>query len=101
MRRDVVKRFPAVFCAWVCSATLAKGVALLVDSFDYSNGPLVTVSAGAWAHHNGSTTGEVAVVAGRVFLTQADTEAVSASLAGQPYPATTNVFLYASFTLNV
>ena len=26
---------------------------------------------------------------------------MSASLAGQPYPATTNVFLYASFTLNV
>jgi hypothetical protein len=44
--------------------------------------------------------GEVMVASGRVFLSEANTEDVNASLAGQPYPAsgTTNVF-YASFTV--
>jgi endonuclease/exonuclease/phosphatase family metal-dependent hydrolase len=59
----------------------------------------VTVSGGGWAHHSGSA-GEVMVSSGRVFLSEANTEDVNASLAGQPYPAsgTTNVF-YASFTV--
>lgn len=74
---------------------------LFSDAFDYVGGPLVTISSGAWVHHNGSTTGEVKVVSGRVFLTQAETEDVSAALAGQPYASGANVLLYAKFTLNV
>jgi endonuclease/exonuclease/phosphatase family metal-dependent hydrolase len=72
---------------------------LLNDTFSYPDGPLVTVSGGGWAHHSGSA-GEVMVSSGRVFLSEANTEDVNASLTGQPYPAsgTTNVF-YASFTV--
>ena len=77
-----------------------SGAALLLnDSFSYPDGPLVTVSGGAWAHHSGSS-GEVMVSSGRVLLSEANTEDVNASLAGQPYTSsgTTNVF-YASFTV--
>ncbi len=78
---------------------MSDAALLLSDSFSYSNGPLVTVSGGVWAHHSGSA-GEVMVSSGRVFLSEANTEDVNALLAGQPYPAsgTTNVF-YASFTV--
>jgi len=81
------------------SATLARAVILLDDPFNYSDGPLVAVSGGVWAQSHGSAD-EVMVSSGRVFLSEANTEDVNASLAGQPYPAsgTTNVF-YASFTV--
>ncbi len=77
-----------------------SGAALLLnDTFSYPDGPLVTVSGGVWAHHNGSAD-EVMVSSGRVLLNGANTEDVNAPLAGQPYASsgTTNVF-YASFTV--
>jgi hypothetical protein len=74
---------------------------LLSNSFNYADGPLVTVSSGDWVHHSGATTGEVKVVSGRVLLSQTNAEDVSSVLSGQPYAASTNVLLYASFTLNV
>jgi endonuclease/exonuclease/phosphatase family metal-dependent hydrolase len=90
-----------VFCTTVLllSATLSGAALLLNEPFAYSDGPLVTVSGGVWAHHSGSA-GEVMVQSGRVFLSEANTEDVNASLAGQPYApsGTTNVF-YASFTV--
>jgi endonuclease/exonuclease/phosphatase family metal-dependent hydrolase len=95
----IVKK--VVFCisTFLLSATLSGAALLLNDSFNYPDGSLVTVSGGVWAHHSGSA-GEVMVSSGRVFLSEANTEDVNASLAGQPYPAsgTTNVF-YASFTV--
>jgi len=89
--------------AWLL---LAGGVGLRADillsnSFDYPDGPLVNVSSGDWVHHSGVTTGEVKVVSGRVWLSQTNAEDVSSVLAGQPYPASTNILLYASFALNV
>jgi endonuclease/exonuclease/phosphatase family metal-dependent hydrolase len=91
----------AVFCiaAFLLSATLSGAALLLSDSFSYPDGSLVTVSGGVWVHHSGSV-GEVAVASGRVYLSEANTEDVNASLAGQPYASsgTTNVF-YASFTV--
>jgi endonuclease/exonuclease/phosphatase family metal-dependent hydrolase len=73
---------------------------LLSNSFDYADGPLVTVSSGDWVHHSGST-GEVKVVSNRVLLSQTNSEDVNAQLLGQPYPVSTNILLYASFSLNV
>ena len=91
----------AVFCiaAFLLSATLARAVLLLDDPFNYSNGPLVSVSSNLWVHHSGLAD-EVRVESGRVLLSEANTEDVNRLLAGQPYPATgaTNVF-YASFTV--
>jgi len=80
------------------SAITARAVTLFSESFDYADGPLVAVSTNLWAHHSGSTTGEVMVTSGRVLLSEANTEDVHAFLAGQPYPASgsTNIF-YAGF----
>ena len=71
----------------------------LYEPFNYANGPLVSVSGGLWNTHSG-TTGEVDVVSGRVDLRVPSTEDVNAVLLGQPFPATTNIFLYASFVVN-
>jgi hypothetical protein len=65
----------------------AKGATILNDSFDYTNGPLVIVSAGLWATHSG-VTGQVDVVSGRVDLQVPETEYVNAPLAGQPFVLT-------------
>jgi endonuclease/exonuclease/phosphatase family metal-dependent hydrolase len=91
----------ALCLAAILLSVVPGGAALLLDdSFDYANGPLVTVSGGAWLHHSGSVTGEVAVASGRALLNETNNEDVNAPLAGQPYPASgaTNVF-YASFTV--
>lgn len=71
---------------------------LLNEPFTYADGPLVNVATNIWSTHSG-TTGEVGVVSARVDLRVPDTEDVNTSL-GQLFPASTNVFLYASFTVN-
>lgn len=81
------------------SLTAARAVVLLSDSFDYPDGPLVTVSAGKWTNHSG-TPGELKVAAGRALVTQNNGEDVGVPLAGGPYGATTNVILYTGFTIN-
>src|SRR6266850_7743939 len=88
----------AFLSCWSAPRTLAT--ILLSEPFSYTNGPLVTVSGTNWVHHSGSITGEVQVVAGRAFLSQTNGEDVNAELSGQPYPPTTNILLYASFTIN-
>src|SRR6185503_13161756 len=87
---------------WLCSATRTPAAVLLSDSFNYSSGPLVTTSAGVWLHHSpaSSNTGEVQVVSGRAFLSQTNNEDVNTLLGGVAVPPTTNIFLYASFTIN-
>ncbi len=84
-------------------APTARCAIIVTDSFSYPDGPLVEVSTNQWgtniwAHSNGTTTGEVQVVSGKVLLSQTNTEDVSVSL-GQSYPTTTNILLYASFTI--
>ncbi len=95
-----MKKVVLGLAALLVSAALADAALLLNDPFSYPDGSLVTVSGGVWVHHSGSVNGEVTVASGRVLLSDANTEDVNASLAGQPYPAsgTTNVF-YASFTV--
>src|ERR1051325_162590 len=77
---------------------LSAGI-LVQEPFDYPNGPLVSVSGGVWATHSG-TTGQVDVLSGRANLSGSESEDVNTTLAGAPYPATTNTVLYASFTAN-
>ena len=94
-----MKKIALCIAVFLLSATLDWAALLLNDSFSYPDGPLVTVSDGAWLRHNGSTN-KVMVSSGRVLLSEANTEDVNSPLAGQPYASsgTTNVF-YASFTV--
>ena len=86
--------------ALVLSARLAGAAVLLNDSFNYTDGPIVTVSGGNWSHHSGSVSGQVQVVSGRVLLNSTDTEDVKALLSGQPYdPAGTTNQFYAGLTV--
>jgi endonuclease/exonuclease/phosphatase family metal-dependent hydrolase len=80
----------------------AKGEVLLNDAFDYANGPLITVSAGKWLHHSpsGSSTGQVEVASGRVFLNHSEAEDVHAGLQGAPYSSGSALGLYVRFTVN-
>lgn len=72
---------------------------LLVEPFNYPDGPLVTVAGGLWSTHSG-VAGQMEVISGRLDLRVPETEDVNVLLPGQPYPATTNTILYASFTVN-
>ena len=91
--------FRSLLVLTLTATVVAKGDVLLDEPFDYPNGPLVSVSEGAWATHSG-TTGQVAVLNGRVDLSAPLNEDVNRQIGGQPYPATTNTVLYASFTVN-
>ncbi len=95
-----MKRVAPGLAAFLISAPLAGAALLLSDSFNYPDGPLVTVSTNGWVHHSGSVTGEVVVASGRLLLNEDNGEDVNAPLAGQPYPSSgaTNVF-YAGFTV--
>jgi endonuclease/exonuclease/phosphatase family metal-dependent hydrolase len=97
-RSSWMKIFPG--CAFIILFVgAASAEILLTDSFDYSNGPLITVSDGKWTNHSGAV-GELNVDSERAFLKAADTEDVSAILAGQPYDSdgATNIF-YAGFSV--
>ena len=86
----------ALLSLW--SAPPTGAAIILSDSFDYTNGPLVTVSDGTWGTHSG-TTGQVQVLSGKVLLAYTNSEDVSVQL-GQSYPATSAIALFASFTVN-
>ncbi len=94
----VRKLFVVGAAVWsLYSAPPARSSILLFDSFDYPNGSLVP----HWIHHSGAVTGELQVLLNRALVSQINSEDVSALLQGQPYGPTTNVTLYASFTVNV
>jgi endonuclease/exonuclease/phosphatase family metal-dependent hydrolase len=96
--RKLIFVVAALVAGW--SAPRAEAATLLTELFNYTDGPLITVSGGTWIHHSGTTTGEVKVVSGRALISQTNAEDVSIQLPGQPYSASTNVLLYASFTIN-
>ncbi len=91
-----VNRAVILFVLLLACCPLQSAI-LLEDFFNYPDGPIVSVSAGKWTTHSG-TTGQVDVASGRVVLTGSETEDVSALLAGQPYDSAgaTNQ-LYTSF----
>src|SRR6266700_2529635 len=80
-----------------CVLASAQAGVILSDTFSYPNGSLVGAAGSPWTTFTG-TAGQVDVIAGRVHLTAAKTEGVSAPLAGESY---TFGALYASFTLTL
>ena len=84
----------------MCWTKLASASLLLVEAFDYPNGPLVTVSGGSWTTHSG-TTGDVEVISGLVDMRVPASEDVNRLIPGQPYLSASATVLYASFTINL
>lgn len=80
--------------------SLGQAAIYLNEPFNYSDGPLVTVSGGTWLTHSGTTTGQVDVASQKVNLTEAESEDVSTSVTNVLGYAITNGFLYASFKVN-
>jgi endonuclease/exonuclease/phosphatase family metal-dependent hydrolase len=85
---------------WMAAAPGLPAAVVLSDSFTYPDGALVTVGQTLWSNYSG-TAGQVQVVSGEVFLSQANSEDVHAFLSGQPYAPTTNISLYASFSFRL
>ncbi len=73
---------------------------LLEEGFDYTNGPLRTVSGGFWSTHSG-TLDELQVSDGRAALKPSLSEDLNVPLPGGPYRTTTNISVYWSFRLIV
>jgi len=85
--------------AWVVSVSLAGAALLLNDAFNYSDGALVGAAGTQWTTYSG-TSGQIKVVAARMFLSKANGEDVEATLAGQPYAPSSDAALYVSFKIN-
>jgi len=69
---------------------------VLIDDFDYPNGPVIDASAGLWQHHSG-TAGDAAVTNGTLAIRNGLTEDVNAGLIGAPYTTSGGFVLYSSF----
>jgi len=82
-----------------CSVLTADATLYLNEAFDYPDGPLVEVSAGAWVTHSGTTTGQVDVLSGSVHLAQTESEDVSVAITNVPGGAVATGVLYAGFTV--
>src|SRR5262245_42241589 len=95
-KSEVMKRTTLCLLFAVLPTFLTSAAPILVETFSYPDGPLVTGSAGKWASHSG-TANQVDVASGKVNLTQAESEDVNAGLTGAPYTGPT---LYASFIVN-
>jgi endonuclease/exonuclease/phosphatase family metal-dependent hydrolase len=74
----------------------ARAAVILSDTFAYPDGSLITNSSFRWKAHSGAT-GQTQVLAGRVQLSQGDSEDVSAALTNAPYKEGS---LYAGFVVN-
>jgi hypothetical protein len=70
------------------------GQMIVADSFNYPNGPIVGAPGSPWVN-NYLPTDEANVVAGRLFLTQAESESVRVNFASQ----VSTGLLYASFSV--
>ena len=93
-----IRRVFVVAACWVAVVATSNAALVLYEPFNYADGPLVTVSGGAWTTHSG-TSGQIGVISGRADLRVPDTEDVNA-LVLETYPASSSTVLYASFTVN-
>jgi len=60
-------------------ATADSTAAILTETFSYPDGALVGAAGSPWVHVSGTTTGEINVVSGEAFLSDADTEDASSA----------------------
>lgn len=80
MSKKPVKLLFVAACA--ATATSSFAINLLNETFTYANGPLVTVSAGAWATHSGTAL-QQDVLSGKLILTESESEDTNRSFGVQ------------------
>lgn len=87
--------------ASLVSALAPRADIVLSESFAYPDGPIVGAPGSPWMHHSpsGSGFGEAEVSGGRLVLSQAEAEDISALLADGPYTVAGGGDLFASFTV--
>src|SRR5579885_2825479 len=86
----------------VCGLTAsssAKASVLFADDFPYPDGPLVQVSGSKWKTHSG-TAGQTQVAGGQMFLSQKQSEDVSAPWPAGSIAPTNAPALYARFDVS-
>ena len=74
----------------------ARASVLLSEDFAYPDGPITTHSGGRWNNHSG-TAGQADTTAGKLNLTEKESEDVNTAIGGAPYDPASGVVLYARF----
>lgn len=72
---------------------------LFVDNFDYSDGALISVSAGLYSTHGG-TAGQIDVSSGLLNVTGSESEDVNGPLIDAPHSTSSPYALYSRFVVN-
>ena len=78
------------------SAPVTRASVLLSDEFAYPDGPITTNSGGRWNNHSG-TAGQADTTAGKLNLTEKESEDINTAIGGAPYDPASGVVLYARF----
>jgi hypothetical protein len=73
---------------------------VLIDDFDYPDGPAIGVSGGLWRRHSGNT-GEADITGGELAIRNIETEDINAALVGAPYSTNDSFVLYSSFKVRI
>lgn len=88
-----------LLCLLFTLASLApatRASVLLSEEFAYTDGPITTNSGGRWNTHSG-TAGQADATAGKLNLTEKESEDINSAIGGGPYDPASGVVLYARF----
>ena len=80
--------------AFLVPATRAS--ILLSEEFAYPDGAITTHSGGRWNNHSG-TAGQADVTAGKLDLTEKESEDINSAIGGAPHDPASGIVLYARF----
>ncbi len=77
-------------------APAMRASVLLSEEFAYPDGPITTNSGGRWNNHSG-TAGQADTTAGKLNLTEKESEDINSAIGGGPYDPASGIVLHARF----